>query len=324
MMRVLILKCFLFCALTGSMAYNMSMYGAKIDEGDPIGEWNESPKQRLSKNMELLEKLFSESKLSFQVLCIAGHCLVVEIPLGVAMLILTEFYLNCSEYPLSSFLVMLPMWWWVMKKLVHMGETISKFWQNKASSSGERPAGSPWYRCAGRAQGSKLDFETDVKGKPDGRRDQALYFPPPTAPHVPEVTPTPPPTMPPAAASSPTRQETPTTTAPVSVTVMTTSAESQDETIRRIVREEMPSSSTQQTPAVAPIPAPIPAMTAAEVARGQETLRVAQQSGKNLSWVHDNEKSYATYLMSNTRLTNPQLLRFKEYRIRHKARGQQR
>ena len=92
-------------------------------------------------------------------------------------------------------------------------------------------------------------------------------------------------------------------------TVMTTAAGS-DESLRRIVREEIAAN-----PKAAPQP-----NASAPPAHGSEVIERRQQAGKSFSWVYENERSYADWVVANAgKIHDAQLLRFRDYVVSRKV-----
>jgi hypothetical protein len=280
------------------------------------------PKERLAQKIEKMTELMKDTKLSLQLLCVAAQCIVVEVPLAVAIQILLTLYEETAEWPVISFLLMLMVWFFVCFR-------VKKAWDyymsDASSSDEEKPIGWRMWLFGGPAKTSKSSpLAADPAGIPGPATTQAFYGPPPpTAPlrrepcwhcgmadpdHRGED-----------CGQNPRRRvarETP----PVNVTVMAPVDQQQD-AVRRVIREELQQQQQQQQAAPSPVAPAEPKATPTQpppvhhpgVTAMDEILERRQQAGKRFSQVYRDTPDYVTYILNNTRLNDPQLMRFRSY-----------
>jgi hypothetical protein len=297
-----------------SEAQNRKWYQSQEKDGKlnfQVVNYIEPPKERLERKMEKMAVLMKDTKLSFQLLCVAAQCLVVEVPLAGAIQIMILAYSFTEEWPLLAFLVMMLYWIYVCTRVKKAWDYYTSPTSTASSSDdvkiepvswrtwlfGGAEKTTPWTPAAVHQAVHEMNNTPAQSGVTP---DQALYGrPPPTAPrrepcwhcgmeapdHRGED-----------CEMNPRRRNL--APAPVNVTVM--APDNQQETVRRVVREELGQ-------------AVVSPATPMALAVGDEILERRQQAGKRFSEVYATVPDYVTYILQNTRLKDQQLNRFKDY-----------
>ena len=80
---------------------------------------------------------FADLAAVLELFCVAGQCLIVEIPLAVTISFLIELYEESNYWPRLTLIVFMVIWMLMMRKLLNAYSVLMAFlWTEPASSSG--------------------------------------------------------------------------------------------------------------------------------------------------------------------------------------------